>query len=221
MRYVARSAILLEPHVIGIHIIHFRPQEVAYHRSVALAVGYGNAHFGRNTDWWFRQTKIRTKQWLSRDAFGAGVSRHWYRPKFDNFACSHIHSSKNASSLKMICLAKFGLTFNCSRTQSANTQRCLPRVVYLKFLSQLNFIKVQIQVPTQNSPSWNRRKAKFLWREIDRLEFSRTFSRTATMFLADLAFRRCTGGWLFIESVDSNLATKRRIVDSAGQLWRG
>jgi len=47
---VARSAILLEPHVIGIHIIHFRPQEVAYHRSVALAVGYGNARFGRNTD---------------------------------------------------------------------------------------------------------------------------------------------------------------------------
>ena len=30
MRCVARSAILLEPHVIGIHIIHFRPQEVAY-----------------------------------------------------------------------------------------------------------------------------------------------------------------------------------------------
>jgi len=46
MRYVARSAILLEPHVIGIHIIHFRPQEVAYHRSVALAVdSYGNACF--------------------------------------------------------------------------------------------------------------------------------------------------------------------------------
>ena len=46
MRYVARSAILLESHVIGIHIIHFRPQEVAYHRSVALAVdGYGNARF--------------------------------------------------------------------------------------------------------------------------------------------------------------------------------
>jgi len=43
---VARSAILLEPHVIGIHIIHFRPQEVAYHRFVALAVyGCGNARF--------------------------------------------------------------------------------------------------------------------------------------------------------------------------------
>ena len=41
---VVRSAILLKPYVIGIHIIHFRPQEVAYHRSVALA-GYGNAHF--------------------------------------------------------------------------------------------------------------------------------------------------------------------------------
>jgi len=42
---VARS-VLLEPHVIGIHIIHFRSQEVAYHRSVALAVdGYDNARF--------------------------------------------------------------------------------------------------------------------------------------------------------------------------------
>jgi len=57
MRCVTRSAILLEPHVIGIHIgihvigihvigIHFRPQEVAYHRSVALAVdGYDNTRF--------------------------------------------------------------------------------------------------------------------------------------------------------------------------------
>ena len=46
MRCVTRSAILLESHIIGIHIIHFRPQEVAYHRSVALAVnGYGNALF--------------------------------------------------------------------------------------------------------------------------------------------------------------------------------
>jgi len=43
---VARSAILLEPYVIGIHIIHFKPQEVAYHRSVMLAVhGYGIARF--------------------------------------------------------------------------------------------------------------------------------------------------------------------------------
>ena len=46
MRCVARSAILLEPHVIGIHIINFKPLEVAYHRSVVLAVdGYGNARF--------------------------------------------------------------------------------------------------------------------------------------------------------------------------------
>jgi len=46
LQCVARSAILLDPHVIDIHIIYFRPQEVAYHRSVALAVdGYGNTHF--------------------------------------------------------------------------------------------------------------------------------------------------------------------------------
>ena len=46
---MTRSIILLEPHVIG---IHFRPQEVAYHRSVALAVDdYGNARFVLEEVW--------------------------------------------------------------------------------------------------------------------------------------------------------------------------
>jgi len=94
---VALSVILLEPHVIGIHIIHFRPQEVAYHRSVALAVdGYGNARFVLEE---IRTDSARPKSAPNsdfRDAFGTGVSRvDWYRPKFDNFAGSHIHSSKN------------------------------------------------------------------------------------------------------------------------------
>jgi len=64
MRCVARSAILLEPHVIDIYIIHIRPQEVAYHRSIALAVdGYDNARFVlEEVRTEFRQTKIRTKQ---------------------------------------------------------------------------------------------------------------------------------------------------------------
>lgn len=45
MRCVTRNAVLLEPYV-GIHIIQFRPQEVAYHRSVAVAVdAYGNDNF--------------------------------------------------------------------------------------------------------------------------------------------------------------------------------
>jgi len=89
------GAILLEPHVIGIHIIHFRPQEVAYHRSVAFAVDdYGNARFVLEevrTDDSARSKSAR----LSWDAFGIASRVDWYRPKFDNFACSHIHSSKN------------------------------------------------------------------------------------------------------------------------------
>jgi len=98
----------------------------------------------------------------------------------------------------------------------------LSMVIYLKFLGQLNFIGVQTQVPTQNSPSWSRRKAK-LWttRNWPLRVFPYTL-RTAAMFSADFAFRWHTGlGWLFIEPVNSNLATKRRIVDSAEQLWRG
>jgi len=44
MRCVARSTTLLEPHVVDIHITQFRPQEVTYHRTAALADdGYGNA----------------------------------------------------------------------------------------------------------------------------------------------------------------------------------
>lgn len=44
MRYETSSAVLLIPHVIGNHIIQFRPHEVAYHWSVAFAVDdYDNA----------------------------------------------------------------------------------------------------------------------------------------------------------------------------------
>jgi len=91
---VARSAILLEPHVIGIHIIHFMPQEVAYHRSLVLAVdGYDNARFVLE--------EVRTddstspKSALNSDFLGMHlelVYLAWIgRPKFDNF----VHSSKN------------------------------------------------------------------------------------------------------------------------------
>jgi len=128
---------------------------------------------------------------------------------------------KWTSSLKMICLAKFGLTSNCSRTQSANTRRC---VWLFKFLGQLNFIGVQTQVPTQNSPSWSRRKAKFLWTP---RVFPYTFtcvSRTAAMFSADLRF----GDVLVLADYLSNQLTRIwppnvRIVDSAGRgrLWWG
>jgi len=95
---MARNAILLEPHVIGIHIIHFRPQEVAYHRSVALAIdGYGNARFVlkevRTDD------SARPKSAPNSDFLGMHLELMYLawigHPKFDNFACSYIHSSKN------------------------------------------------------------------------------------------------------------------------------
>jgi len=83
----------------------------------------------------------------------------------------------------------------------------LSMVVYLKFLDQLNFIGMQIQVATQNSRS--RRKTKFLWMTRNWPPWVFPYALTAAMFSADLAFRRRTSvGWLFIELVDSNLATK-------------
>jgi len=65
----------------------------------------------------------------------------------------------------------------------------LSMVVYFKFLSQLNFIRD----PTQNSPSWSRRKAKFLWTMRNWPPRIFPYTLTAAMFSAVLAFRRCTG----------------------------
>jgi len=98
---------------------------------------------------------------------------------------------KWASSLKMICLAKFGLTSNCSRTQSANTWRCLwsftlsPSVEFYRGAdpsSDAKFAKLKSQ------------KGQVLVND-EKLTagFSRTLSRTAVMFSADLAFRRHIG----------------------------
>jgi len=145
----------LEPHV-SIHIIHFRPQEVAYHRSVALVVdGYGNARFV------LEEIQIddsaRPKSAPNSDFLGMHMELMYlaWIGIVSNSTILLVHISIHP---KMSLIAKddlFGeiwLTSNYSRTQSANTRRCL-WLFYLKFLGQLNFIEVQTQVPMQNSPS--------------------------------------------------------------------
>jgi len=77
----------------------------------------------------------------------------------------------------------------------------LSMIVYLKFLGQLNFIGVQTQIPTQNSPSWNRRKAKFLWKT--RNWSSRIFPYTLT-HSSDVFSRPCFGDILMLADYLSN-----------------
>jgi len=152
---VARSAILLEPHVIGIHIIHFRPQEVAYHRSVALAVDdYGNARFVleevRTDDF------ARSKSAPNSDFFGMHLELVYlaWIGIVPNSTILFVHISIH---LKMGLIVKddlFGeIWVNFQLLQNPISEHTLSMVVYLKFLGQLNFIRVQTQVPTQNSPS--------------------------------------------------------------------
>ena len=38
VRCVARSTVLLEPHVVYVHIVQFGPKEISYHPSVALTI---------------------------------------------------------------------------------------------------------------------------------------------------------------------------------------
>ena len=109
MRCVARRAILLEPHVVGIHIIHFRPQEVA---SSICSV----------RRWWLWQRPLRFKRstmippdqnphqtvTFSRCIWSWCISRGLISSQirqFCLFTYPFIHQ-KWASSLKMICLAK-------------------------------------------------------------------------------------------------------------------
>lgn len=156
MRCVARSTILLEPHVIGIYIIQFRSQEVPYYRSVALAVdGYGNARFvleKERTD-----DSARPKSAPNSDFLGMHlelVYLAWIGIAL-NSTILLVHISIHP---KMGLIAKNDLFdeiwVNFQLLQSPISKHtALAMVVYLKFLGQLNFIGVQTQVPTQNSPS--------------------------------------------------------------------
>jgi len=126
MRCVARSAILLEPHVIGIHIIHFRPQEIAYHRSVVLAVdGYGNASF-----WKKYGSMIPPDQNPHQTVTFSGYIWSWCisRGLVPNSTILLVHISIHP---KMGLIAKdnlFGeIWVNFQLLQNpANTRRCLP-----------------------------------------------------------------------------------------------
>jgi len=119
MRCVARSGILLESHVIGIHIIHLRPQEVTYHRSVALAVDdYGNTRFVLE--------EVQTDDSApNSDFLGMHLELVWIGI-VPNSIILLVHISIHP---KMGLIAKddlFGeIWINCSRTQSANTWRYL------------------------------------------------------------------------------------------------
>ena len=141
---VARSAILLEPHVVDIHIIHFRSQEVTY-RSVALAVvDYGNARFGRSTDRWFRQKNQNPHQTVTFPGciWSWCISHGLISSQIRQFCLfTYPFIQKWASSLKMICLAKFGLTSNCFRTQSANTRRCLWSFTFSSWVSWILYCR--------------------------------------------------------------------------------
>ena len=122
----------------------------------SLAVDdYGNARFVLEEIW--TDDSARPKSAPNSDFLGMHlklvISRELVSSQTTTILLVHISIHP-----KMGLIAKddlFGeiclLISNCSRTQSANT--ALSMVVYLKFLSQLNFIGVQTQVPTQNSPS--------------------------------------------------------------------
>jgi len=181
----ALCAVLLEPHV-GIHIIQFRPQEVAYHRSVALAVdGYDNTSFVlkkvRTDD------SARPKSAPNSDFLGMHLVLMYlvWIVIVPNPTILFINISIHP---KMGFVAKndfFGeIWVNFQLHQSPISKyTAFSMVIYLMFLGQLDFIRVQTQVLTQNSPSSCER------REIDCLGVSCTFSRTAAMFSVDLAFR--------------------------------
>ena len=138
---MACSAILLEPHVIG---IHFRPQEVAYHQSVALAVdGYGNARFVLEEVW----TDDSTRPKSASNFLGMHLELVYlaWIGIIPNSTILLVHTSIHP---KMGLIAKddlFGeIWVNFQLLQNPISEHTtLSMIVYLKFLDQLNFIGVQ------------------------------------------------------------------------------
>jgi len=143
VRCVTRSAILLEPHV-DIHIIHFRPQEVAYHQSVTLAInGYGNARFVleevRTDD------SARPKSAPNSDFLGMHLELVY-------LAWIDIVSNLTILLVHISIHLKMGITkddlfgeiwVNFQLLQNPISKyMALSMIVYLKFLGQLNFIGV-------------------------------------------------------------------------------
>ena len=94
-------------------------------------------------------------------------------------------------------------------------------IIYLKFLGQLNFIGVQTQIPTQNSPSWSRRKAKFLW--TTRNWLPRVFPYTLT-HSSDVFSRPCVSAtywyWLIIYRTGW-LEFGHQTSNTRQELWHG
>ena len=142
-------------HVLSVHIIHFRPQEVA-HRSVVLAVdGYGNGRFVleevRTDD------SARPKSTPNSDFLGMHLELVYlaWISIVPNSTILLVHIFIH---LKMGLIVKddlFGeIWVNFQLLQNPISEHmALSMIVYFKFLDQLNFIGVQTQVPMQNSPS--------------------------------------------------------------------
>lgn len=156
MGCVARGAVLLEPHVVRVHIIQFRPKEVGYHRPVALSIdGYGRPSFVLE--------KVRTddaagpKSTPNSDFLGMHchlVDLVWV-VLTPNAAILLVHIPVHPE-MSLVAeddfSAKMGVCFQL--LQSPVSERpTLSVVVYLELLGQLDFVRVQTQIQMQNSAS--------------------------------------------------------------------
>ena len=150
-------SILLE-HVIGIHIIHFRPQKVAYHRSVrSPLMVMATLRFGKYVLEVRIDDSARSKSAPNSDFLGMHLELVYlaWIGIVPNSTILLVHISIHPPKMGLIAKddlfgeiwVKFQLLQNPISEHTA-----LSMVVYLKFLGQLNFIGMQIQVP-QNSPN--------------------------------------------------------------------
>ena len=156
VRCVARSTVLLEPHVVYVHIVQSGPNEIGNHSSVAVAVdddGHTNVVF----------KKVRTNHASDPKSAPDG-----------NFLWMHCHLMNllwvgvipytadllvyKAIHPKMRLVAKddfsakIGVLFQTLRCP-VSKQTALSVVINFELLGQLDLVRVQAQVPNQNSPS--------------------------------------------------------------------
>ena len=162
---VTRSAVLLKPHVVGVQIMQFRPKEVGNHRPIEVTVDSDDLANVVLTEIW-TDDAASSKSTPSSDFF----EMHW---TLLDLTWIGIVSNSTILFVRVLLQSEMGLIaeddfsmkigVSCQLLQSPfNEHKPLSMDVYLQFLGQLNFVRIQAQVTAQNSPSCGLRKAEFL-----------------------------------------------------------
>ncbi|GJQ83493.1 hypothetical protein Trydic_g19285 [Trypoxylus dichotomus] len=138
----------LESHVVHVHIVQFALNEIGYLRSIALG---GNGDGSTNVAF----EKLHSTNAAESAPNSNLLRNHCY---LVNLVWVRIVPYTPVILVNISIRLK-----SSSKCLEVNKQTALSIVSNFELLVQLDLVRVQPQIQTQNSPSWSVRKAEFLY----------------------------------------------------------